>query len=119
MHMRIPAQRRLAMLGGLAVAVAAACPSPLLAAEASAKAAQVAIRNFAFSPKTLTVRAGTRVTWTNNDEEPHVITSAGGGLRSSAALDTDDSYAVTFSKPGTYAYYCAIHPMMVGTVVVQ
>jgi plastocyanin len=80
---------------------------------------QIEIRNFAFAPATLTVPAGTRVVWTNQDEEPHVITSAGSLFASSKGLDTSDSYAVTFSKPGTYAYYCSIHPMMVGTIIVQ
>ncbi|GAB2559710.1 cupredoxin domain-containing protein [Rhodanobacter koreensis] len=80
---------------------------------------QIEIRNFAFVPATLTVPAGTRVVWTNQDEEPHVITSAGSLFASSKGLDTSDSYAVTFSKPGTYAYYCSIHPMMVGTIIVQ
>ena len=80
---------------------------------------QIEIRNFAFAPATLTVPAGTRVVWTNQDEEPHVITSAGSLFASSKGLDTGDAYAVTFSKPGTYAYYCSIHPMMVGTVIVQ
>lgn len=80
---------------------------------------QIEIRNFAFAPATLTVPAGTRVVWTNQDEEPHVITSAGSLFASSKGLDTSDSYAVTFSKLGTYAYYCSIHPMMVGTIIVQ
>lgn len=86
---------------------------------AGATAHQVEIRNFAFAPKTLTVPAGTRVVWTNRDEEPHVVTSAGASFASSKALDTGDSYSATFSKPGTYTYYCSIHPMMVGTIIVQ
>ena len=93
--------------------------SPAMAAGASAKPVTVDIRNFAFSPKTLTVSAGTRVTWTNRDDEPHVVVSAGQQFASSHALDTSDSYAVTFDHAGTYAYYCAIHPMMVGTIIVQ
>lgn len=80
---------------------------------------EVAIQNFAFSPKTITVRAGTRVVWTNRDEEPHTVTSAGNQFTSSKALDSGDIYATTFSKPGTYTYYCSIHPMMVGTIIVQ
>lgn len=92
---------------------------PAFTAHAAAKDPRVEITNFAFSPKTLTVPAGTRVVWTNNDEEPHVVTSAGAMFAPSRALDTGDTYAVTFSKPGTYAYYCTIHPMMVGTIVVQ
>ncbi|GLQ90385.1 cupredoxin domain-containing protein [Dyella flagellata] len=97
-------------LGGMAMACAAANgPRPY----------QVAIQNFAFAPKTLSVPAGTRVVWTNRDDEPHVITSAGAMFASSKALDGGDTYAVTFSKPGTYTYYCSIHPMMVGTIIVQ
>ena len=99
-------------LAGPAVAAQAASP-------ANAMTGQVEIRNFAFAPRTLTVRAGTRVVWTNRDDEPHLITSAGGAFVASHALDTSDSYAVTFAKPGTYAYYCSIHPMMVGTIIVQ
>ncbi|MBE1160035.1 cupredoxin domain-containing protein [Dyella acidiphila] len=79
----------------------------------------VEIRNFAFAPKTLTVPAGTRVEWTNRDDEPHVVTSAGASFASSKALDTGDSYTATFAKRGTYTYYCSIHPMMVGTIIVQ
>jgi len=79
----------------------------------------VGIQNFAFVPKTITVPIGTRVVWTNRDEEPHVVTSAGAMFPSSKALDTGDRYAFTFSKPGTYTYYCSIHPMMVGTIIVQ
>lgn len=94
-----------------------------IAADASppkgAKVYQVDIRNFAFAPKAITVPLGARVVWTNRDEEPHVVTSAGSLFASSKALDTSDSYGVTFSKPGTYTYYCSIHPMMVGTIIVQ
>ena len=80
---------------------------------------RVEIQNFAFMPKTLTVRAGSKVVWTNLDEEPHIVVSAGGNFPNSPGLDTNDSYSATFDKPGTYTYYCSIHPMMVGTIVVQ
>lgn len=83
-------------------------------------AARVAIRNFAFAPATVTVPAGTRVVWTNRDEEPHAIRSADPALPfQSAALDTGETFALTFDKPGRYAYFCSIHPHMVGTVIVQ
>jgi plastocyanin len=88
-------------------------------AHAAQPARAIDIRNFAFAPQTLTVTVGTQVVWTNRDDEPHVITSAGAQFAPSHALDTSDSYAVTFSKPGTYAYYCSIHPMMVGTIIAQ
>lgn len=79
----------------------------------------IEIRNFAFTPKELLVPAGARIVWTNRDEEPHVVVSAGGAFKASPALDTDDSFAAVFAKPGTYDYYCGIHPMMVGRIVVR
>jgi plastocyanin len=96
-----------------------AVQAPAAAADASTKNYRVAIQNFAFEPKAITVPAGATVVWTNKDEEPHTVTSAGSGFTSSKALDTDDSYKVVFSKPGTYTYYCQIHPHMVGTIIVQ
>lgn len=109
------------MIWGSAIAFYGVVVSCMAADATSAKTKpyEVSIENFAFAPKTLTVPAGTRVVWTNKDEEPHVVTSAGALFTSSKALDSGDTYAVTFSKPGTYAYYCSIHPMMVGTIIVQ
>ncbi|WP_250626883.1 cupredoxin domain-containing protein [Pinirhizobacter soli] len=86
---------------------------------ASVPGPRVEIQNFAFMPKTLMVPAGSKVIWTNLDEEPHIVVSAGGNFPNSPGLDTNDSYSFTFVKPGTYTYYCSIHPMMVGTIVVQ
>ena len=80
---------------------------------------RVGIRNFHFQPMQLVVPAGATVTWTNHDEEPHVVTSAGNQFKSSPALDTDDHYSAVFIRPGTYAYYCSIHPQMTGTIVVK
>ena len=80
----------------------------------------VTINNFAFSPAILSVAPGTKVTWTNKDEEPHTVTSADGGKTfKSPALDTDDKFSFTFDKPGTYKYFCSIHPHMVGTIIVK
>jgi len=79
----------------------------------------VDIRNFAFVPAQITVAAGTRVVWTNRDDEAHIVVSTSGAFKPSQALDTDDSFAMVFDKPGTYPYFCAIHPMMRGTVVVK
>ncbi|RDS85538.1 cupredoxin domain-containing protein [Dyella psychrodurans] len=84
-----------------------------------AKVYQVAIHNFAFEPKTITVPTGAYVVWVNRDEEPHVVTSAGALFTPSKALDTGDTHVVTLSRPGTYTYYCSIHPMMVGTIIVK
>ncbi|MEU9386495.1 plastocyanin/azurin family copper-binding protein [Streptomyces sp. NPDC048279] len=79
----------------------------------------VAIKNFAFAPAALKVRAGTTVTWTNQDSDPHTVTSTqpGGPLRS-AALTSHATYSYRFTKPGTYAYLCTVHPFMTATVEV-
>ena len=79
---------------------------------------QVNIFNYKFDPETVTVVAGTTVTWTNKDEIPHTVASTDKSFPASAGLDTGDSYSYTFTKPGTYNYYCTLHPFMKGTVVV-
>ena len=81
-------------------------------------AGQVVMKDFDFSPMRLTVKAGTAVTWTNRDDEPHTVVSADGTFRSHA-LDQDESFAVTFDKPGVYKYICSIHPKMMAEIVVQ
>ncbi|MEU9452933.1 cupredoxin family copper-binding protein [Streptomyces sp. NPDC048277] len=79
----------------------------------------VAIKNFAFSPAALKVPVGTTVTWTNEDTDAHTVTSSGpGGPLSSPALATHATYRYTFTKPGTYAYLCTVHPFMTATVEV-
>ncbi|WP_128566107.1 cupredoxin domain-containing protein, partial [Methylobacterium crusticola] len=95
---------------------AAAAESPATAAEPPA--AEVRIDNFTFSPAVLTVAAGTRVTWVNGDDIPHTVVANDQSFRS-RALDTDDRFAVTFERAGTYRYFCSLHPHMVATVVVQ
>lgn len=77
----------------------------------------VSIKNFAFTPSTITVKAGTTVTWTNSDQDPHTVSANGGQFRSQT-LNTGDTYKYTFSTAGTFAYLCTIHPFMTATVVV-
>jgi plastocyanin len=85
-----------------------------------AKLNEVVIDNFAFSPRTLTVAAGTKVTWTNRDDVPHTATSTRKPrLFDSGTLDTDDTYSHVFVTPGTYDYFCAVHPHMTGRIVVK
>jgi plastocyanin len=79
----------------------------------------VKIDNFSFGPETLDVRVGSTVTWTNQDDVPHVVASDDNKLFKSQALDTNDRFSFTFTKPGTYNYYCAVHPRMTATVVVH
>ncbi len=84
----------------------------------SAQATEIKVDNFTFSPETLTVPASSTVTWTNKDDVPHVIASTDGLFRSKG-LDTDDHYSFKFTRPGTYNYFCAIHPKMIGKIIVQ
>ena len=79
---------------------------------------KVAIANFAFGPPTTTVAVGSTVTWTNNDDDPHTVVANGGTFKSKA-LDTGDTFTQTFATPGTYSYYCTLHPYMVGKIVVK
>lgn len=80
----------------------------------------VAINDFAFAPRDLSVAVGTIVTWVNHDDVPHTATSSDGPASfDSRALDTDERFSFTFTTPGTYQYYCKAHPHMRGTVVVK
>ena len=80
---------------------------------------QVTIDNFNFAPATLTVPAGAKVTWVNRDDAPHKVASAGKAFPASPVLDTADGYSFNFAKPGTYDYFCSLHPHMVGKIIVQ
>ncbi|MGH7048869.1 MAG: cupredoxin domain-containing protein [Stellaceae bacterium] len=88
------------------------------AVPAKAASAAVEIRNMQFMPQTLTVTAGTTVTWTNDDSSPHTVTEKGRVFHS-AALDTKDIFSYTFKTPGEFTYFCTIHPMMVGRIIVK
>jgi plastocyanin len=98
--------------------VVTAVPQQAMAAGES-PAAEVKIDNFSFAPQTLTVAAGTQVTWTNQDDIPHTVVSEDKTTFKSHALDTDEKFSFTFTKPGTYTYFCSIHPKMTAKVVVQ
>jgi len=81
-------------------------------------AVDVKIDNFSFTPTTLTVKPGTQITWTNGDDIPHNVVSDNQSFKSKV-LDTDEKFTFTADKPGTYSYYCSIHPKMTGKVVVE
>jgi plastocyanin len=80
---------------------------------------EVKIDNFSFSPAIVTVPAGTTIRWTNRDDIPHTVVSDDHSTFKSKPLDTDEQFTYTFTKPGTYSYFCSIHPKMTGKVVVQ
>jgi len=90
----------------------------LYAQQPPAASAEVKIDNFSFGPATLTVSAGTTATWTNRDDIPHTVVSYDKVFKSKV-LDTDEKFSYTFNKPGTYPYFCSVHPKMTGKVIVQ
>jgi plastocyanin len=98
----------------------AAKPAQAKAAEAPADPHQVFIDNFTFNPRQLTVPAGTRVTWVNRDDVPHTATSTSKPRAfNSGNLDTDERFSHVFTTPGTYEYFCILHPKMTGQVIVK
>jgi plastocyanin len=81
---------------------------------------RVTIDNFAFDPQVVTVAPGTKVTWLNRDDVPHTATSSASPPKfNSKAIDTDGQYSFVFTQPGTYPYFCAVHPKMTATIIVK
>jgi plastocyanin len=97
--------------------------SPRLTAnpqQPSSASTEVKIDNFSFGPVTLTVPVGTTVTWINRDDIPHTVVSTGDPKAfKSKVLDTDEKFSFTFTKVGTFPYFCSVHPKMTGKVIVQ
>ncbi|CAO3430564.1 cupredoxin domain-containing protein [Azospirillum endophyticum] len=98
-----------------ALGAALSLAAPLTAA--AAEAALVRIDNFTFNPPVLTVPRGTMVTWLNADDIPHKVVGVAAPWKS-PVLDTDERFSFTFGDPGTYGYFCSLHPHMTGTVIV-
>ena len=109
--------------GGRSAAIAAAfalmfaAPAPGFATAASTGEATVTIDNFTFTPATLTIKPGTKVTFVNHDDIPHLIVDVAGKFRSKV-LDTDDSFSMTFATAGDVTYFCGLHPHMKAKIVV-
>lgn len=80
---------------------------------------RIEIKDFAFNPQTIKVKSGEKITWINRDEEPHTVVSVEKQFKKSSALDTDQEFTITASAPGTYTYFCSVHPKMTGTIVVE
>jgi len=92
----------------------------LSAKTAETSEVRVAIEDFKFEPEKLNVRPGTKVTWVNKDDEPHSATSSEKPKRfDSGVLDSEKSFSFTFTEPGSFAYFCKLHPHMTGLIVVQ
>ena len=101
----------------LGAAVGSVLAASVLFARAEATPGTVFIDNFIFNPKVVTVKAGTTVTWTNRDDIPHTVVSA--GKFRSKTLDTDDKFSFTFTNAGDYKYFCSLHPHMTGMIKVE
>jgi|SRR5689334_18439090 amicyanin len=106
-------------VGTLGIAALGAKDSAVAAQEKNQNA-EVKIDNFSFGPAALTVSAGSTVTWTNRDDIPHTVVSTDDPkVFKSKVLDTDEKFSFTFTKAGTYSYFCSVHPKMTGKVIVQ
>jgi plastocyanin len=108
----------LAMPLMIALLLLAGSPSVRAADQPPAANAEVKIDNFSFGPQTVTVPVGATVTWVNRDDIPHTVVSTDGVFKSKVR-DTDETFSYTFTKAGTYPYFCSVHPKMTGKVVVQ
>src|SRR5262245_41603082 len=104
-------------LTGIVLSAVVAGQAPA-SAESAPPAPAVTIDNFTFGPAEVKVPVGTTVTWTNKDDIPHTVVNTDKTFKSKV-LDTDEKFSYTFTKAGSYAYFCSIHPKMTGTVVVQ
>ena len=108
------------LTGTLARGAMAGLVSAFIVAASPARAADIAVKidNFTFNPQQITVKVGDTVIWVNHDDIPHTVTSKTMAFRSKA-MDTDDKFSFTFATTGSYAYFCALHPHMTGTIVVE
>jgi plastocyanin len=109
----VSAARVAAILGAVMTAALLFLPAAALATDATVK-----IDNFTFDPPRLTVKAGTTVTWYNEDDIPHTVVASGKAFRSKP-LDTGDKFSFTFTTPGSFEYFCSLHPHMTGAIVVE
>jgi plastocyanin len=122
--MKISTSWRLASIAGALIGILLgatglpAAPRPAPAAAKGAARPQVVIDHHVYTPAALVVPVGTTVTWVNRDEDPHTVTSEA-SLFTSSGLETDEAYSRTFTKPGTYVYFCALHPLMRAKVIVR
>jgi plastocyanin len=89
------------------------------AGSTAGKENKIEIKDFSFNPQTITVKSGEKITWINRDEEPHTVVSVEKQFKKSTALDTDQEFTITAGAPGTYTYFCSVHPKMTGTILVE
>lgn len=108
----------LTMLVMASMILAACAAKPSSSTSGSSTIVDVKISNFAFDPATLTIKVGTEVRWTNNDNVQHDVTSVGGNELNSGSIDKGQVFTHVFNTAGTFAYMCKIHPNMTATIIV-
>jgi plastocyanin len=118
MRIRVCIARLAVSVVAAAILLLAAGRSSVVNAQQTPASVDVKIDNFSFGPAAITVAVGTTVTWTNRDDIPHTVVSDDKVFKSKV-LDTDEKFSYTFAKPGTYPYFCSVHPKMTGRVIVQ
>ncbi len=111
-------RRTRCVLTALGMVIVGAMEAYVPSVTAAPDAARIAVKDFMFNPATLTVKAGSTVTWSNMDDEPHTVVSDTGMFKS-GGMDTNESFSFKFDRPGIYHFTCSIHPRMVGTIIVQ
>jgi amicyanin len=114
--MLIKCRTHIRLATALAVALALMSGGPTTSAQAADT--EVEIGNFTFAPQRITVKVGATVTWINEDDVPHTVASSSRVFKSKA-LDSEDKFSFTFTTPGTYEYFCSLHPHMTGAIVVE
>ena len=117
-----PRNKRMALLcaiGFLNLSIVAFAGEMKSADGASTAQNKIEIKDFAFDPQKITVKSGEKITWINRDGEPHTVVSVGKKFQRSPGLDTDQEFTITAGAPGTYEYFCSVHPKMTGTIVVK
>ena len=118
MQKLLPERRQCSPSAAFLVAAAFAAATLFHSDAVRAEAAMVKLDKFTFAPQILTVKAGTTVTWRNEDNIPHTVASAARVFKSKV-LNTGDSFSFTFTEPGSYEYFCSLHPHMTGKIVVD
>lgn len=101
-----------------AIATANSGSANVSSSPSSVDSNQIVIESFSFKPAKLTINVGAKITWVNKDEAPHTATSTNKSFNS-GALDTNAQFSNTFTTPGTYPYFCALHPQMKGQIIVK
>jgi amicyanin len=118
MSTRMPMKAVRAFIPALLIAISLGAARAQEKASAAAQSPSVHIDNFSFTPAEITVAPGATLTWVNGDDIPHTVVATNKAFRSKV-MDTEQQFSFTFKEPGTYEYFCSLHPHMKGKVIVK